>query len=216
MASAERDRIVDAVVVQNHHTVQTSPNAPVMKNTQRHGDRPSQCTLVITPAISGGAMIPPTPVPALMMPIAVARSLQENHSATTRVAAGKPPPSPTPSSSRLAASMTTPPAKPWLAQASDQKIMMMRKPAARAEHVHQPAAADIHEAVGQQKGRIEHRLHLIGDRNVFPDLADGDRQRLTIEVADRDGGADEQRKTPAAGSRFFGGRPHAETICRLL
>ena len=40
-----------------------------------------------------------------MMPIAVERSFTGNHSATARVAAGKPPPSPTPSRSRLAANM---------------------------------------------------------------------------------------------------------------
>src|ERR1035437_4995682 len=47
----------------------------------------------------------PTAVPALMMPIAVERSLTGNHSATTRVAAGNPPPSPMPSRHRLATSM---------------------------------------------------------------------------------------------------------------
>jgi hypothetical protein len=79
-------------------------------------------------AISGGATTAPTAVPALMMPSAWARSRGANHSATARVAAGNPPPSPTPSNKRLAASAITPPAKPWLAQASDQKIMIARKP----------------------------------------------------------------------------------------
>ena len=88
----------------------------------------------------------PTAVPALMMPIAVERSWTGNHSATARVAAGKPPPSPTPSSNRLTASMTTLVASPWLAQASDQNTMITMKPAAGAEHVHQFAAADVHEA----------------------------------------------------------------------
>jgi hypothetical protein len=60
-----------------------------------------------TSAISGGAITPPTAVPALMMPIAVDRSFTGNHSATARVAAGNPPPSPIPSSNRLTASIPT-------------------------------------------------------------------------------------------------------------
>ena len=44
----------------------------------------------------GGATTMPRAVPAFMMPMAVERSLTGNHSATTRVAAGKPPPSPAP------------------------------------------------------------------------------------------------------------------------
>jgi hypothetical protein len=52
-------------------------------------------------------MTPPTAVPALTIPMAVERSLTGNHSATARVAAGKPPPSPMPSSSRLTASIPT-------------------------------------------------------------------------------------------------------------
>ena len=54
------------------------------------------------PAMSSGATTAPTAVPALMMPIAVARSLTANHSVTARVAAGNPPPSPMPSNNRLA------------------------------------------------------------------------------------------------------------------
>ena len=99
-----------------------------MKKTQRQGEMPNHVTLVITQAMSGGAIIPPRPVPALMMPMAVERSLTGNHSATARVAAGKPPPSPTPRSNRLVASMITPVAMPWLAHASDQKIMMISNP----------------------------------------------------------------------------------------
>jgi len=68
-------------------------------------------------------------VPALMIPIAVDRSWMGNHSATARVAAGKPPPSPMPSSRRLTASIPTLVASPWLAQASDQNTMMARRPA---------------------------------------------------------------------------------------
>ena len=65
-----------------------------------------------TYAIPGGATMPPTAVPALMMPMAVDRSRAGNHSATALVAAGKPPPSPMPRSSRLAASMVKEVANP--------------------------------------------------------------------------------------------------------
>jgi hypothetical protein len=76
----------------------------------------------------GGATTMPTAVPALMIPIAVERSWTGNHSATTRVAAGKPPPSPAPRRARLSASVATLTASPWLAQARDQKSMMTVKP----------------------------------------------------------------------------------------
>ena len=70
--------------------------------------------------MSGGAITPPTAVPALMIPIAVARSFVGNHSATARVAAGKPPPSPIPSKNLLPVSMAKLVASAWLAFASDQ------------------------------------------------------------------------------------------------
>ena len=79
-------------------------------------------------AISGGARMPPTAVPALMMPMAVERSRTGNHSATALVAAGNPPPSPTPSNNLLAASMAKLAANPWLAQARDQNTMIDRNP----------------------------------------------------------------------------------------
>jgi len=79
-------------------------------------------------AMSGGATTIPSAVPAFMMPMAVERSLTGNHSATTRVAAGKPPPSPAPRSRRQAASMAKLVARAWPAQASDQNTMMMVKP----------------------------------------------------------------------------------------
>jgi hypothetical protein len=79
--------------------------------------------------MSGGATIMPTAVPRLMTPMAVERSLTGNHSATARVAAGKPPPSPAPSSSRKTASVARFPASAWPADASDQNTMIAVKPA---------------------------------------------------------------------------------------
>ncbi len=55
----------------------------------------------------GGASSDPIAVPALIIPIAVERSDGSIHSATTRVAAGKAPPSPIPSRTwRSAATQT--------------------------------------------------------------------------------------------------------------
>jgi hypothetical protein len=66
-----------------------------VKNAQR------QFAEMTTIAMSGGATTAPIAVPALMIPMAVDRSDAGNHSATAFVAAGKPPPSPTPSKNRL-------------------------------------------------------------------------------------------------------------------
>ena len=64
-----------------HQIVQTSPVAPVAKKTQRQLARPRMA------AIAGGATTAPTAVPALIIPMAVDRSLAGNHSDTAFVAA---------------------------------------------------------------------------------------------------------------------------------
>src|ERR1700728_3252242 len=53
--------------------------------------------------INGGAKTEPTAVPALMMPMPVDRRSAGSHSATARVAAGKPPPYPSPTAIALLA-----------------------------------------------------------------------------------------------------------------
>src|SRR5215469_17455063 len=105
-----------------HQTVQTTPMAPVIKKMARQEE------IARMPAIIGGATTAPTAVPPLMIPIAVARSLTENHSATARVAAGNPPPSPRPSRNRLAASMAKLIASPWLRHEIDQNSMISVNP----------------------------------------------------------------------------------------
>src|SRR5215475_6563954 len=107
---------------QFHHRAHSKPNAPVRTKIHR------QVAWERTMAISGGAITAPPAVPALMIPIAVARSLVGNHSATTRVAAGKPPPSPVPSRNRLIARARKLAANAWLADASDQNTMMTTNP----------------------------------------------------------------------------------------
>jgi hypothetical protein len=79
-------------------------------------------------AMAGGATTAPMAVPALMIPIASERSRAGNHSATAFVAAGNPPPSPTPRRKRLTSSERNPVARPWLAEARDQPIMMRSRP----------------------------------------------------------------------------------------
>src|SRR5689334_5398174 len=104
-----------------HVTAHTRPKTAVTKKTQR------QFACVRMRAINGGAATEPTAVPALIIPIAEDRSVTGNHSATAFVAAGKPPPSPAPRSRRLATSMSTDVAKPWLAHAIDQNNMQIVK-----------------------------------------------------------------------------------------
>src|SRR5882724_2126661 len=82
-----------------HHAVHSSPIPPANTKIQR------QVEYKRIVAMRGGATTAPTAVPELTMPIAVARSFVGNHSATARVAAGKPPPSPMPSRNRLVASI---------------------------------------------------------------------------------------------------------------
>ena len=71
------------------------------------------------------------------------------------------------------------------------------KAAFRAEDVHETAAADIHQAVGEEEGRIEKGLNRIRNRDLALNLTDGDRQRLAVQIADGDGGADEKGDVPA-------------------
>ena len=147
--------------------------------------------------MAGGATTAPTAVPALISPMAVDRSRTGNHSATALVAAGKPPPSPAPSRKRLAASIQKPVARPWLAQASDQKTMMTAKPAPRAEPVDEHAAAGVHQRIGEQEHRRQRAELGVRERDVFLDGGDGHRQRLAIEIADRDGDTNEHGDPPS-------------------
>ena len=144
----------------------------------------------------------PRAVPAFMMPMAVERSFTGNHSATTRVAAGKPPPSPAPSSSRQAASMPKLVASPWPAQASDQNTMMIVKPRRVPSASMQPSARRVHEGVGDQEGRLQQRELLVRDGDVPLDGLDGDGQRLPVQVADGDGRADQDGDPPAQRGRL--------------
>src|SRR5437764_11704428 len=62
-----------------HHAVQSRPMLPAITKIQR------QLKYARITAIRGGATTAPTAVPALIIPMAVARSFVGNHSATTRV-----------------------------------------------------------------------------------------------------------------------------------
>src|SRR6478672_741809 len=137
------------------------------------------------PAIIGGATTAPTAVPALIIPMAVARSLNGNHSATARVAAGKPPPSPTPSKNRLAASMAKFSASPWLAQAIDQNTIIRKNPrrVPRASLSLPPAC--VHQRVCEQKRRLQVRELLVGERDIASNRMDRYRQSLPVQITDR-------------------------------
>ena len=203
-------RVAELRVPLGREVVAPPPDRP--DEAERAGEEEDPAPVGVTDsisAISGGATTMPTAVPAFMMPMAVERSCTGNHSATTRVAAGKPPPSPDAQQQPAGApAWPTLVARPWLAQASDQKTMMTVKPAARAQHVHQLAAAGVHQRVGEQERRLQQRELLVGDRDVPLDGLDGHRQRLPVEIADGDRRADEDGDPPASGDR---GQPRSRS-----
>ena len=78
----------------SHATSQAKPSTPVRMNAQYQPN----CTVIHGTVI--GVITAPMFVPALKMPVANARSLRGNHSATVLIAAGKLPDSPMPSRKR--------------------------------------------------------------------------------------------------------------------
>src|SRR6266478_10052756 len=54
----------------------------------------------------------------------------------------------------------------------------------RSQRVHKFPAPGIHQGIGEQERRLEHRELLIGERNVSADRFYCDRQRLSVKVAD--------------------------------
>src|SRR5688500_15508435 len=75
----------------HHNTSHTNPTAPVRMNAHSHPNE-----MVMMGTISGVSNAPMF-VPALKIPVANARSLRGNHSATVLIAPGKLPASPRPS-----------------------------------------------------------------------------------------------------------------------
>ena len=67
-----------------------------------------------------------------------------------------------------------------------------QKTAPRSQPVQEQATADIHQAVGDQKRRIQTRLDLVAERDVHLDRLNRPRQRLPVQIADGDRGADEK------------------------
>ena len=111
-------------------------------------------------------------------------------------------PRPTPSIRRLAASIAEAGGQPVAGAGQRPPHHDDEEAQARPERVDQLPADDVHQAVGEQKGGIEVGERLVGDRNLLSDLPDGHRQRLPVEVADGDGGAQQNGDPPArAGQR---------------
>src|SRR4030095_6824264 len=135
--------------------------------------------------MAGGATTAPTAVPALMMPIARDRSFAGNHSATAFVAAGNPPPSPTPSRNPPRGGERKPPPNPT------------PRRAARPQRVDERPAARVHQRVREQERRLELRELGVAERNVPLDRGNGHRQRLAIEITDSDRGAEDAGDAPA-------------------
>ena len=147
--------------------------------------------------MSGGATTAPMAVPALMMPMAVERSRAGNHSATALVAAGKPPPSPAPSRNRLSASERKS-GRQAVGRAGERpRDHDDQEAAARPEPIDERAAAGVHHPVGGEKGDLQPREVRVAERDLLLNRRDGDRQRLTIQVADGDRDADDERHAPA-------------------
>src|SRR4051795_6691584 len=100
----------------------TKPMAPVSTNAGRQPQRA---------AISGtamGATMAPMLVPALKMPVASARSLFGNHSATVLIDAGKLAASPTPSMKRASPNVTADRAAAVAMAASDHHATAIARP----------------------------------------------------------------------------------------
>ena len=69
--------------------------------------------------------------------------------------------------------------------------------AARPEAVDERAAAGVHHPVGGEKRDLQPREVGVAERDLLLNRGDGDRQRLTIQVADGDRDADDERHAPA-------------------
>src|SRR5207248_723022 len=75
------------------------------------------------------------------------------------------------------------------------------QPAARSYGVEKLAAAGVHGSVGEQEGGLELGELRVRDRNFALDGRNGDRQRLAIEVADRDRGAEQKSNSPTGADK---------------
>jgi len=78
-----------------------------------------------------------------------------------------------------------------------------KKSAAGPQFVQQHAAADIHQAVGDQKRGIEAGLDFIAERDVGLNRLNRPRQRLPVEVTDGNGGADQKCNRPTQPETMF-------------
>src|ERR1041385_2129158 len=96
---------------------QINPTKPVAMNAA------CQCHVSAIQGTIAGARTAPTLVPALKIPVASARSLLGNHSATVLIAAGKLPDSPIPSAKRAAPNPKAERASEWHIAATDHQAM---------------------------------------------------------------------------------------------
>ena len=87
-------------------------------------------------------------------------------------------------------------ARPWRRGGQRPADHDHEQAALGAERVDQRAAAGVHRRIGQEKCDLELRELDVGERDVALDGGDGDRQRLAIEVADRNRDAQQQRNAP--------------------
>ena len=199
-----------AEYARTHHTAHSSPTAPQATNTQR------QLPYRMIAAIAGGATTAPTAVPALTMPIAVERSRDGKPLGDDLGRGGEPAAlaDAEQEPARRRASRT-PVARLWLAHASDQKTMITRNPRrVPSRSISTPPPAYI-SAYASRNIELSAPNSRVGERNVVLDRGDGHRQRLPIEIADRDRHTHEQGDAPAGSTSCAGGlRPRRAPLTR--
>ena len=121
--------------------------------------------------MAGAAKMPPTAVPALMMPMAVERSRMGNHSATALVAAGKAPPSPMPEQEAAGGEHAEGGGQAVAGAGERPDDHDEEEPEAGAQRVDEFSADDVHEAVGEQECGVEMGEFFVGDVDMLADFA---------------------------------------------
>ena len=89
---------------------------------------------------------------------------------------------------------------PIVEVSSAERFFPHEEPAPCAKAIDERAAAGVHQAVGGEEGDLQPREVGVAERNLLLDRCDRDRQRLSIEVADRNREAEDERNLPAQRS----------------
>ena len=74
------------------------------------------------------------------------------------------------------------------------------KPSTGAKTIEETTAANVESCVGEQERSLQVRELLVRNGNAVLDRSNGHGQRLTVEVAYRDGGGNERDRIPGAAT----------------